>query len=67
MRKWIMKLLIMNLAEPIMDTIIDILEKLAMNTKNEIDDIVVNTLKRYKKTILDYVLRQIEEITKRSK
>ena len=67
MRKWIMKIMIMKLAEPILDTIIEILEKLASSTNNQVDDVVVATLKRYKKLILDYILGQIKEITERSR
>ena len=67
MRKWIMKIMILKLAEPILDTIIEILEKLATNTSNQVDDIVVATMKKYKQLILDYVLGQIEQITERSK
>ena len=67
MRKWIMKLMILKLAEPILDTIIEILEKLASNTSNQVDDIVVKTIKKYKKLILDYIYGQIENITQRSK
>lgn len=67
MRKWIIKMMILKLAEPILDTIIEVLEKLAKNTSNQIDDIVVSTLKRYKQLILDYVFGQIKQITERSK
>lgn len=67
MRKWLIKLMILKLAEPILDTVIEILEKLASNTNNQVDDIVVQTLKKYKKLILDYVFGQIKEITQRSK
>jgi len=67
MRKWIMKIMILKLAEPILDTIIEILEKLATNTSNQVDDIVVATMKKYKQLILDYVLGQIQQITERSK
>ena len=67
MRKWLIRLMILKLAEPILDTIIEILEKLASGTNNQVDDIVVATLKRYKNLILDYVFGQISEITKRSK
>ena len=67
MRKWIMKIMILKLAEPILDTIIEILEKLASGTSNQVDDIVVATMKKYKQLILDYVFGQISEITKRSK
>lgn len=67
MRKWIMKVMILKLAEPILDTIIEILEKLASNTSNQVDDIVVKTMKKYKNLILDYIYGQIKEITKRSK
>ena len=67
MRKWIMKLMILKLAEPILDTIIEVLEKLASNTSNQVDDIVVKTLKKYKQLILDYVFGQIKQITERSK
>lgn len=67
MRKWIMKVMILKLAEPILDTIIEILEKLASNTSNQVDDIVVKTMKKYKDLILDYIYGQIKEITKRSK
>lgn len=67
MRKWIMKVMIMKLAEPILDTIIEILEKLASNTSNQVDDIVVLTMKKYKNLILDYVLGQVQNIIKRSK
>lgn len=67
MKKWIMKIMIIKLAEPILDTIIEILEKLASSTNNQVDDVVVATLKRYKKLILDYILGQIKEITERSK
>ena len=67
MRKWIIKIMILKLAEPILDTVIEVLEKLASNTNNQIDDIVVSTLKRYKQLILDYVFGQIKEITQRSK
>ena len=67
MRKWIIKIMIVKLAEPILDTIIEILEKLASNTSNQVDDIVVKTMKKYKNLILDYIYGQIKEITKRSK
>lgn len=67
MRKWIIKMMILKLAEPILDTIIEVLEKLAKNTSNQIDDIVVSTLKSYKQLILDYVFGQIKQITERSK
>lgn len=67
MRKWIMKLMIIKLAEPILDTIIEVLEKLAKNTNNQVDNVVVATLRRYKQLILDYVLGQIPKITERSK
>ena len=67
MRKWIIKVMILKLAEPILDTIIEILEKLASNTINQVDDIVVKTMKKYKNLILDYIYGQIKEITKRSK
>ena len=67
MRKWIMKIMILKLAEPILDTIIDILEKIASDTSNQVDDIVVWTMKKYKQLILDYILGQIENITQRSK
>ena len=67
MRKWIIKVMILKLAEPILDTIIEILEKLASNTNNQVDDIVVKTMKKYKNLILDYIYGQIKEITKRSK
>ncbi len=67
MRKWIMKIMIIKLAEPMLDTIIEILEKLASNTSNQVDDIVVKTMKKYKNLILDYIYGQIKEITKRSK
>lgn len=67
MRKWIMKIMILKLAEPILDTIIEILEKLSSNTSNQVDDIVVKTMKKYKNLILDYVLGQIPKITQRSK
>ena len=67
MRKWIIKIMILKLAEPILDTINEILEKLASSSNNKVDDIVVETLKRYKQLILDYVFGQISEITKRSK
>lgn len=67
MRKWIIKIMILKLAEPILDTIIEILEKLASNTSNQVDDIVVKTMKKYKNLILDYIYGQIKEITKRSK
>lgn len=67
MRKWIIRIMIMKLAEPILDTIIEILEKLASNTSNQVDDIVVKTMKKYKNLILDYIYGQIKEITKRSK
>lgn len=67
MRKWIIKVMILKLAEPILDTIIEILEKLASNTSNQVDDIVVKTMKKYKNLILDYIYGQIKEITKRSK
>lgn len=67
MRKWIIKVMIFKLAEPILDTIIEILEKLASNTSNQVDDIVVKTMKKYKNLILDYIYGQIKEITKRSK
>lgn len=67
MRKWIIKIMIVKLAEPILDTIIEILEKLASNTSNQVDDIVVKTMKKYKDLILDYIYGQIKEITKRSK
>lgn len=67
MRRWIMKIMIMKLAEPILDTVVEILEKLASNTSNQIDDVVVATVKKYKKLILDYILGQIPKITERSK
>lgn len=67
MRKWIIRIMILKLAEPILDTIIEILEKLASNTSNQVDDIVVKTMKKYKNLILDYIYGQIKEITKRSK
>lgn len=67
MRNWIMKVMVLKLAEPILDTIIEILEKLASNTSNQVDDIVVKTMKKYKNLILDYIYGQIKEITKRSK
>lgn len=67
MRKWMIKVMILKLAEPILDTIIEILEKLASNTSNQVDDIVVKTMKKYKNLILDYIYGQIKEITKRSK
>ena len=67
MRRWIIKIMIMKLAEPILDTIIEVLEKLASSTNNQVDDVVVATLKRYKQLILDYILGQIKEITERSK
>lgn len=67
MRKWLIKIMILKLSEPILDTIIEILEKLASSSNNQVDDIVVATLKRYKNLILDYVFGQISEITKRSK
>lgn len=67
MRKWIIKVMILKLAEPILVTIIEILEKLASNTSNQVDDIVVKTMKKYKDLILDYIYGQIKEITKRSK
>lgn len=67
MRKWLIKVMILKLAEPILDTIIEILEKLASNTSNQVDDIVVKTMKKYKNLILDYIYGQIKEITKRSK
>lgn len=67
MRKWIIKIMILKLAEPILDTVIEILEKLASNTSNQVDDIVVATVKKYKQLILDYIRGQIAEITQRSK
>lgn len=67
MRKWVIRIMILKLAEPILDTIIEILEKLASNTSNQVDDIVVKTMKKYKNLILDYIYGQIKEITKRSK
>ena len=67
MRKWVIRIMILKLAEPILDTIIEILEKLASNTNNQVDDIVVKTMKKYKNLILDYIYGQIKEITKRSK
>ena len=67
MRKWIIKIMILKLAEPILDTIIDILEKIASDTNNQVDDIVVWTMKKYKQLILDYILGQTDNITKRSK
>ena len=67
MKKWIFKLMILKLAEPILDTIIEILEMHANYTSYQIDDIVVATLKKYKQLILDYIFGQISEITKRSK
>lgn len=59
--------MILKLAEPILDVIIEVLEKLASNTSNQVDDIVVQTMKKYKKLILDYILGQVENIIKRSK
>ena len=67
MRKWILKIMILKLAEPILDVIIEVLEKLASNTSNQVDDVVVATMKKYKKLILDYILGQVENIIKRSK
>ena len=67
MRKWIFKIMILKLAEPILDVIIEVLEKLASNTSNQVDDIVVATMKKYKQLILDYILGQVENIIKRSK
>lgn len=67
MSKWIMKIMIIKLAEPILDTIIEILEKIASDTTNQVDDIVVWTLKKYKQLILDYIQGQIKQITERSK
>lgn len=67
MRKWIMKIMIIKLAEPILDVIIEILEKLASNTSNQVDDIVVQTMKKYKKLILDYIMGQVQNIIERSK
>lgn len=67
MRKWIIKIMILKLAEPILDTIIEVLEKLAKKSTNKVDDLAVATIITYKQLILDYVFGKIPEITKRSK
>jgi len=64
MWKWILKKAIIVLAEPIVDTVIFELERLAKGTSNTIDDEFVNKFKEFKEDIVGFIIAQCGNIVK---
>jgi len=64
MWKWILKKAIIILAEPIVDTVIIELERLAKGTSNTIDDEFVNKFKEFKEAIVGFIIAQCGNIVK---
>jgi len=64
MWKWILKKTILILAEPIVDAIIQALEKLAKRTGNTIDDEFVSKFKEFREAIIGFIHSQANNIIK---
>lgn len=64
MKNWIAKIILQEFAEPVLDCIIAILERLSLESETTIDNYIVEQFKAYKDTILSFLLAEIDSVVK---
>ena len=67
MKNWMLKIVLKNFMAPVVDSIIQIMERLAQTSETTIDDVVVEQLKIYRDVIISFLLEELDDIIRAQK
>lgn len=67
MWKYICRKALKVLAAPIVDSIIDLMERLASKTTTDIDDRFIRVLKEYRDLIVEFIIGNVDTIIKKQR